>query len=163
MLGSNLKKLATAGLLALASALPSVGYAADNMIAGSDIDKIAEIAKGYGSVTAPQSNENGLVWLELKTEGHKYFIDVYGNNGKKCEGNCNVAFSICFNNDRKPTYEEINQWISDHWSVIDWTKDDGTCLDLYMIAYGGGFTHTQFENAFDMFLKDYADYRKAFQ
>jgi hypothetical protein len=109
MLSSNLKKLAGAGLLALASALPSAGYAADDMIARSDIDRIAEIAKGYGSVTAPQSNDKGLLWLEIKTEGHKYFIDVYAD------------------------------------------------------AYGGGFTQTQFENAFDMFLKDYADYRKIFQ
>ena len=159
----NLGKLVAAGLLLVISAAWGVAHAADDMIAGSDLDKIAEIAKGYGSVKAPQSDDKGLVWLEVKTEGHKYFINVFPKSGKKCTGNCSLAFNICYTDDKKPTYEQINQWIADHWSVITWTKGDGTCLDLYMIAYGGGFTQTQIENAFDMWLGDFEEYRKTFQ
>jgi hypothetical protein len=158
----NLRRFAAASLLLLFSAA-SGAQAADDMIAGSDLDKIAEIAKGYGSVQPAQSDDKGLVWLELKTEGHKYFINVYPSSGKKCTGNCSLVFNICFTDDKQPTYDQMVQWIADHWSVLTWTKGDGVCLDLYMIAYGGAFSQTQIENAFDMWLKDFAEYRKNFQ
>ncbi len=103
------------------------------------------------------------MWLEIRTEGHKYFINVYGSSGKKCTGNCSLEFNVCNSDNRKPTFEEINQWIADHWSVIDWSEEDGTCLDLYMIAYGGKFTSSQIEGAFDMWLRDYSDFRDTFQ
>jgi hypothetical protein len=163
MINSKVRRLVATGLLLFLSAASGVAYAADDLIAGSDLEKIAEIAKGYGSVKPVQSDESGKAWLEMRTEGHLYFLDLYPDHGKRCEGNCDLSFNICFSNDKKPTFDEINQWISDHWSFVTWSKDNGTCLALYMLAYGGAFTQSQIENAFDMWLREYADYRKTFQ
>ena len=160
---SNLRALATASLLLLFTVVTGVAWAADDLIAGSELDKIAEIARGYGSVKPAQTDDNGKAWLELRTEGQKYYLEVYSKSGKKCEGNCNLAFTVCGTSDQKPTFDEMNSWIADHWSVVDWNKDDGTCLSLYLLAYDGKFTQSQIEAAFDLWLLDYAAYRKSFQ
>ncbi len=53
MLSSILKTIAAAGLIALATTVPQIAQAEDDLIAGSDLASIAEIAKGYGSVKPP--------------------------------------------------------------------------------------------------------------
>lgn len=70
---------------------------------------------------------------------------------------------MCSSKDKKPTYEQLNQWIADHYSVISWSQDDGTCLVFYMLAFGHEFTSGQVERAFDLWLIDYKEYRKTFE
>lgn len=73
---SNRRKLAVAGSIFLLSVGSSISYAADDLIAGSDLDKIAEIAKGYGSVKGPETSDTGQASLEMRTDGNKYFLTV---------------------------------------------------------------------------------------
>ncbi|MBV1704817.1 MAG: hypothetical protein KGI57_05850 [Hyphomicrobiales bacterium] len=141
---------------------PTPAAAGQVSVDPANYDRLRQILSGYGRVDAFTVAKTGRATAKMTTDGEAYFFNVAGVRGKPCGGNCDTYIDVCNSNWRKPTFDDLIQWVNVHYSYVVWFKDDGTCLHLDLPTYGQPLTEKKLDNAFRIWLGDFKDLRAKF-
>jgi hypothetical protein len=107
--------------------------AAQELIDGSDVEAIVEVARNYGEADLSRTSD-GNPMIEGKMDGILYQVFFLNcTKGKRCE---DINFYAGFT-DLRPTLEEINDWNANKRfgrAYIDDVKDPNVEMDVDLVA-----------------------------
>ena len=151
----GLRALLAAATLVLAGVS---GAMAQQLIDGTNIDEVANIARGFGSVTMDKSS-NGDPMIEGKIEGVSYYLFFRNcaDDNTQCE---DLNFYAGFL-DNKQTMEAINAWNRDKRFGKAYLDSDLDAVIEYDVNLEHGISRENLDSTFQVWslvLKQYADY-----
>lgn len=130
---------------------------AQEVIDGSNVDEIVNIARGYGSATLA-SQDNGDPRIDGKIDGVQYYV-IFRNctDNTACE---DLNFYAGFL-DNKQTMDAINAWNRDKRFAFAFLDSDLDASITYDVNIEYGVTPKNLDASFSIWslvLKQYADY-----
>ena len=151
----GLRALLAAATLVLAGAS---GAMAQQLIDGTNVDEVANIARGFGSVTMDKSS-NGDPMIEGKIDGVSYYLFFRNcaDDNTQCE---DLNFYAGFL-DNKQTMEAINAWNRDKRFGKAYLDSDLDAVIEYDVNLEHGISRENLDSTFQVWslvLKQYADY-----
>ena len=134
------------------------GAVAQELVDGSNVDEVANIARGFGSVTMDKST-NGDPMIEGKIEGVSYYLFFRNcaDDNTQCE---DLNFYAGFL-DNKQTMEAINAWNRDKRFGKAYLDSDLDAVIEYDVNLEHGISRENLDSTFQVWsliLKQYADY-----
>ena len=134
------------------------GAMAQELVDGSNVDEVANIARGFGSVTMDKST-NGDPMIEGKIEGVSYYLFFRNcaDDNTQCE---DLNFYAGFL-DNKQTMEAINAWNRDKRFGKAYLDSDLDAVIEYDVNLEHGISRENLDSTFQVWsliLKQYADY-----
>lgn len=151
----GLRAILAAAVLVLGGA---AGAMAQQLIDGTNVDEVANIARGFGSVTLDKSS-NGDPMIEGKIEGVSYYLFFRNcaDDNTQCE---DLNFYAGFL-DNKQTMEAINAWNRDKRFGKAYLDSDLDAVIEYDVNLEHGISRENLDSTFQVWslvLKQYADY-----
>lgn len=144
--------IAVSGSLALAPAAM-----AQSLIEASDVDAIANIARGYGSATI-QTDSAGDPQILGRIDGVQYTVNFYGcTNGANCS---TIQFRAAWTNPGSVTVDHMNSWNQDKRfgkAYMDYDNDPVIEWDVNLF---GGVSARNLDDTFDWWkivLENFSD------
>ncbi len=136
----------------------AAGAMAQELIDGTNVDEVANIARGFGSVTMDKSS-NGDPVIEGKIEGVSYYLFFRNcaDDNTQCE---DLNFYAGFL-DNKQTMEAINAWNRDKRFGKAYLDSDLDAVIEYDVNLEHGISRENLDSTFQVWsliLKQYADY-----
>lgn len=136
----------------------AAGAMAQELIDGTNVDEVANIARGFGSVTMDKSS-NGDPMIEGKIEGVSYYLFFRNcaDDNTQCE---DLNFYAGFL-DNKQTMEAINAWNRDKRFGKAYLDSDLDAVIEYDVNLEHGISRENLDSTFQVWsliLKQYADY-----
>lgn len=146
----------TATLLALPVAAEAKKKDGD-LIDGTNIDAIVEIAKGYGQATIDKDGQ-GDPMIKCQANGLKYSVYFYGcEKGKNCTS---IQLLSGFNTDGKADLDKVLEWNSKKRWLKAVRDDEGDPIVRYDIMLAGGVTTANLSRSFNLFVDMLSDFSK---
>lgn len=133
------------------------GAWAQTMVDGTNVDEIANVARGYGSVTMDKAS-NGDPMISGKIEGVSYYMFF-----RNCTDNANcedLNFYAGFL-DNKPTIDAINAWNRDKRFGKAYLDSDLDAVIEFDVNVEYGISDKNLDSTFSVWsliLKQFADY-----
>ncbi len=128
----------------------SAPISAEELIDGSDINEVLNIAKGFGSATLNR-NDNGEPGIRGRIEGNAYYLTFRNCSGEiSCEDFYFQAFII------KPVVDLglANEWnFRNRWTKLYFDDVDDAILEMD-VNLGGGISITNLEQAFSIWSQN---------
>ena len=151
----GLRAILAAAMLVLGGA---AGVAAQELVDGSNVDEVANVARGFGSVEMDKAS-NGDPMINGKIEGVSYFLFFRNcaDDNTKCE---DLNFYAGFL-DNKQTMEAINAWNRDKRFGKAYLDSDLDAVIEYDVNLEYGISGKNLDSSFQIWsliLKQYADY-----
>jgi hypothetical protein len=119
---------------------------AQSLITASDVDAIANLARGYGSATV-QTDDVGDPQILGRIDGIRYTVSFYGCvNGASCT---TLQFRAAWTNPGSATLETMNAWNQDKRfgkAYLDYSGDPVIEWDVNLF---GGVTAANLDDTFD--------------
>lgn len=131
----------------------TAGMASPDEMNLGDPEHVIDMMKGFGSAKGPECENNGACLYEGRADGNKYFLRIFGDDGERCKNYCTGSLLVC-NTDWKLSDSARTTWLNDHWTIANYTTEDGECLSLYLNAFVGNYTKEQVEAAFELYHSD---------
>ncbi len=149
------KAILAAATLVLGGA---AGVAAQELIDGTNIDEVANVARGFGSVEMDKAS-NGDPMINGKIEGVSYYLFFRNcaDDNTACE---DLNFYAGFL-DNKQTMEAINAWNRDKRFGKAYLDSDLDAVIEYDVNLEHGISRENLDSTFQVWsliLKQYADY-----
>jgi hypothetical protein len=130
--------------------------AASDIITANDIDKILEIARGYGTARkAGGGNEDP--YITGKLSGINYSIDFYGCNDKH-EGCTSIQFHAGWDVTDVPA-DRLAKWNSENRFGSAYLDSDGAPVMEMDVNLDQGVTADNFDDTFDIWRIIVEDFR----
>ena len=134
------------------------GAVAQELVDGTNVDEVANIARGFGSVTLDKAS-NGDPMIEGKIEGVSYYLFFRNcaDDNTQCE---DLNFYAGFL-DNKQTMEAINAWNRDKRFGKAYLDSDLDAVIEYDVNLEHGVSRENLDSTFQVWsliLKQYADY-----
>ena len=151
----GLRAILAAAVLVLGGA---AGAMAQQLVDGTNVDEVANIARGFGSVTMDKAT-NGDPMIEGKIEGVSYYLFFRNcaDDNTQCE---DLNFYAGFL-DNKQTMEAINAWNRDKRFGKAYLDSDLDAVIEYDVNLEHGISRENLDSTFQVWsliLKQYADY-----
>ena len=151
----GLRTILAAATLVLGGA---AGAVAQELVDGTNVDEVANIARGFGSVTLDKAS-NGDPMIEGKIEGVSYYLFFRNcaDDNTQCE---DLNFYAGFL-DNKQTMEAINAWNRDKRFGKAYLDSDLDAVIEYDVNLEHGVSRENLDSTFQVWsliLKQYADY-----
>ncbi len=133
------------------------GAWSQTMVDGTNVDEIANVARGYGSVTMDKAS-NGDPMISGKIEGVSYYMFF-----RNCTDNANcedLNFYAGFL-DNKPTIDAINAWNRDKRFGKAYLDSDLDAVIEFDVNVEYGISDKNLDSTFSVWsliLKQFADY-----
>jgi len=143
---------------AVALMLGGATMASAQTLDGNAVDEIANIARGYGSVTMDTSS-NGDPMISGKIEGISYY--VFFRNCSDAHTDCEDLNFYAGFLDNKQTMDAINAWNRDKRFGKAYLDSDLDAVIEYDVNLEYGITRENLDSNFgvwSLILKQYADY-----
>ena len=150
----GLRAILAAAMLVLGGA---AGAVAQELVDGTNVDDVANIARGFGSVEMDKSS-NGDPMINGKIEGVSYYLFF-----RNCTDNINcedLNFYAGFL-DNKQTMEAINAWNRDKRFGKAYLDSDLDAVIEYDVNLEHGISRDNLDSTFQVWsliLKQFADY-----
>lgn len=133
--------------LALAAALTGPALAQQTalggMVTGSDIDRIVEIARAYGTAER-QPDDNDGPWIRANMDGVVYTISFLNcTNGQNCSS---VQFRAWWNSEGSHDVEAMNNWNRERRFSDAYIDSRGNATIEYDVNLAGGVTAVNFDD-----------------
>ncbi len=133
--------LALSGSLALGSTV-----VAQTLIEASDVDAIANIARGYGSATV-QVDSIGDPQIVGRIDGVQYTVNFYGcTNGQNCT---TLQFRAAWTNPGGVTFDDMNRWNQDKRFGKAYLDQDNDPIIEWDVNLFGGVSTRNLDDTFD--------------
>ena len=136
----------------------TAGAMAQETVDGTNVDEVANIARGYGSVTV-ETASNGDPRIDGKIEGVSYYL--FFRNCSDSNTDCEDLNFYAGFIDNKPTMEAINSWNRDKRFGKAYLDSDLDAVIEYDVNLEYGVTRKNLDSTFavwSLILKQYADY-----
>ena len=136
----------------------SAGASAQSLIDGNNVDEIANIARGYGSVTMDKSN-NGDPLINGKIKGVSYYL--FFRNCSDTNTDCEDLNFYAGFLDNKQTMDAINAWNRDKRFGKAYLDSDLDAVIEYDVNLEHGISRENLDSTFavwSLILDQYADY-----
>jgi hypothetical protein len=127
-----------------------------------DYKEFREIARGYGIISHFTINENGLATAKMTTEGNDYYINIPASDKEACRGTCDLFIAVCNQHWQKPQYDDFTDWSKRYFTHIEWTPDNGTCLEMDLPAYDEPLTEKKLESMLGLWTRELEKFRNRF-
>jgi hypothetical protein len=119
---------------------------AQSLVQGSDVDTIANIARGYGSATV-QTDSAGDPQILGRINGVQYVVSFYGcTNGTNCT---TIQFRAAWSNPGNVTLVDMNTWNQEKRfgkAYLDYDNDPVIEWDVNLL---GGVSTRNLDDTFD--------------
>ena len=149
-------------LRAILAALLVVGGAssalAQDLVDGTDVDEVANIARGFGSVALDKAS-TGDPMIKGRIEGVSYYL--FFRNCAEDHTQCEDLNFYAGFGDNKQTMEAINAWNRDKRFGKAYLDSDLDAVIEYDVNLEHGVTRENLDSTFQVWsliLKQYADY-----
>ncbi|MCB1387991.1 MAG: YbjN domain-containing protein [Rhodobacteraceae bacterium] len=141
----SVRNLAAPALLALLAAAPvAAQQSLGGMITGNDVDRIADLARAYGTIERRQDNDG--VWLRGEMDGIVYSISFL--NCDDAHQNCtSVQFRARWNSQGAHSMEAMNQWNRDRRFSAAYLDDGDNATIEWDVNLAGGVTAVNFDDS----------------
>jgi hypothetical protein len=151
----SLKAILAAGVMSVGAL---AGASAQELVDGTNVDEVANIARGYGSVTLDKAN-NGDPMLSGKIEGVSYYL--FFRNCSDSNTDCEDLNFYAGFLDNKQTMEAINAWNRDKRFGKAYLDSDLDAVIEYDVNLEYGVERRNLDSTFavwSLILKQFADY-----
>jgi hypothetical protein len=146
----------------LAAAMLMLGGAANvsaqELVDGTNVDDVANIARGYGSVTVDKAS-NGDPMITGKIEGVSYYL--FFRNCTEANTECEDLNFYAGFLDNKQTMDAVNAWNRDKRFGKAYLDSDLDAVIEYDVNLEHGVTRENLDSTFSVWsliLKQFADY-----
>lgn len=136
----------------------SAGASAQALIDGNSVDEIANIARGYGSVTMDKAS-NGDPLINSKIKGVSYYL--FFRNCSDAHTDCEDLNFYAGFLDNKQTMDAINAWNRDKRFGKAYLDSDLDAVIEYDVNLEHGISRENLDSTFSVWsliLDQYADY-----
>jgi hypothetical protein len=134
-----------------------LGASADDLIDGTQPNRILEIAKGFGSASL-EKDSDGDPQIVCRMEGVKYVIFFYGcKSGQNCD---QVQFHASWKDTANISFEKANRYNAKKRLGRAYKRDDGDVAIDMLVNLAYGVTKRNFESTFEAWATALRSFKK---